>query len=259
VGFISLEMSEEQLTARSVAIDTNFHLKQLVLKGFEKPEYFNRYTEHQERMNQYPFYIDDSGKTDIADVVISAKTMKRKHGIKLLIIDYLQLMTDSKTKGNRETEISNISRRLKRLAKELDIPVIALSQLSRAVETRGASKRPMLSDLRESGSIEQDADMVQFLYRPEYYKIEMDVDDYDECFHDAISKGANAEVIVAKYRGGSLSTILLKWVGDKTKFVDVTCERDMNSISNIDDEYIAPDLPMISPSEAFGEDNGVAF
>lgn len=253
VGFISLEMSEEQLTARSVAIDTNFHLKQLVLKGFEKPEYFNRYTEHQERMSQYPFYIDDSGKTDIADVVISAKTMKRKHGIKLLIIDYLQLMTDAKTKGNRETEISNISRRLKRLAKELDIPVIALSQLSRAVETRGASKRPMLSDLRESGSIEQDADMVQFLYRPDYYNIDMDVDQYDECFHDAISKGANAEVIVAKYRGGSLSTILLRWVGDKTKFVDVTCETDMKSIKNIDDEYNHNELPTISPFEAFGD------
>ena len=259
VGFISLEMSEEQLTARSVAIDTNFHLKQLVLKGFEKPEYFNTYTEHQGRMEKYPFHIDDSGKTDIADVVIAAKTMKRKHGIKVLIVDYLQLMTDAKVKGNRETEISNISRRLKRLAKELDIPVIALSQLSRAVETRGSSKRPMLSDLRESGSIEQDADMVQFLYRPEYYKIEMDVDDYDEAAHDSISKGANAEVIIAKYRGGSLSTILLKWVGDKTKFVDVTCDNDMKSIKNIDDNYSPADLPMISPSEAFGEDNGVAF
>lgn len=264
VGFISLEMSIEQLTARLVAIDTNFHLNQLLKTGFEKKEYFATYTHHQERMNKYPIYVDDSGKKDLSDIVIKAKTMVRKHGIKLLIIDYLQLMEDSGTKGNRESEISKISRRLKALAKELNIPVIALSQLSRSVETRGSSKRPMLSDLRESGAIEQDADIVQFLYRPEYYKIDIDVDDYEPAMQSLINAGADSEVIFAKYRGGSTNTTMLKWIGDKTKFVDVECSEDMREEL---EEYEEPKaLPKPTANEAFGsvdevknDDNGIDF
>lgn len=249
VGFISLEMSIEQLTARAVAIDTNFHLKQLLKTGFYKLEYFTTFLAHQERMNDYPFYIDDSGKTDINDIVITAKLWVRKFGIKLLIIDYIQLMTDRSVKGNREGEISSISRRLKRLAKELNIPVIALSQLSRAVETRGASKRPLLSDLRDSGAIEQDADIVQFIYRPEYYKIEMDPSDYNGELSDLVSRGANTEIIIAKYRGGSTNTTLLQWIGDKTKFKDVDDEQDVVSYIDATNE-----LPKINPGEAFEVD-----
>lgn len=228
VGMISLEMSIQQLTARAVAIDTNFHLTQLLTKGFACLEYFVNYTHHQERMNNYPFYIDDSGKTDINDIVIQAKMWVRKNDIKLLIIDYLQLMSDRTVKGNREGEISSISRRLKRLAKELNIPIIAISQLSRGVESR-PNKRPVLSDLRESGAIEQDADIVQFLYRPEYYKIEINEDDYDSSMQSLITQGANSEVIFAKYRGGSTNTTMLKWVASKTKFIDVECSEDMQN------------------------------
>ena len=261
VGMISLEMSIEQLTARTVAIDTDFHLKQLLKNGFEHKEYFATYSQHQERMNDYPFYIDDSGKTDINDVIIKAKTWVRKYDIKLLIIDYIQLMNDRSVKGNREGEISSISRRLKRLAKELNIPIIALSQLSRAVETRGPSKRPMLSDLRESGAIEQDADIVQFLYRPEYYKIDIEIDDYDVSQHPLIDAGANSEVIFAKYRGGSTNTTMLKWIGDKTKFIDV--EDPMDNVTSLE-VYEDKALPMVSPADAFDvmikeEDNGIAF
>lgn len=249
VGMISLEMSMQQLTARAVAIDTSFHLKQLLKTGFEKGEYFTTYSRHQDRMNHYPFYVDDSGKSDIADVVIKAKMWVRKYDIKVLIIDYMQLMTDRTVKGNREGEISSISRRLKRLAKELNIPVIALSQLSRAVETRGTSKRPMLSDLRESGAIEQDADIVQFLYRPEYYKIDIVGEDYELDMQELIDAGANSEIIFAKYRGGSTNTTMLKWDGSKTKFLDVECPDDM--MQHDEDEVKA--LPTVNPSDAFEE------
>jgi replicative DNA helicase len=238
VGFISLEMSLHQLVSRVVAIDTDFHLGQLLKTGFEHVKYFVSYDEHAKRMKKYPLYIDDSGNNDITDVVLQAKLWVRKYGIKMLIVDYLQLMGDKSIKGNRESEISSISRRLKKLAKELDIPVIALSQLSRAVETRGGSKRPFLSDLRESGSIEQDADIVEFIYRPDYYKREMLEDEYDSKFHkECIRKGANTEIIIAKYRGGSLGTPLLKWVGDKTKFIDVD---DDNDTVNYIDNYVEP-------------------
>lgn len=260
VGFISMEMSIEQLTARAVAIDTSFHLKQLLKSGFEHNEYFQTYKQHQERMSDYPFYVDDSGKTDINDVVITAKLWKRKYDIKLLIIDYVQLITDKNVKGNREAEVSSISRRLKRLAKELNIPVIALSQLSRAVETRGSSKRPMLSDLRDSGAIEQDADIVQFLYRPEYYKIDIEVDEYDSSLHPLLDAGANSEIIFGKYRGGSIGTTLLKWIGDKTKFVDVM---DNNERTEYIDHNNAIELPKVNPSDAFesneDENNGIDF
>lgn len=224
VGFISLEMSVHQLTARAVAIDSDLHLNMLLKIGFKKKKYFEAYENHQERMKNYPFYLDDSGSGDVADVVMIAKQWKRMHGIELLIIDYLQLMGNRASKGNRENEISSISRRLKMLAKELEIPIIVLSQLSRAVETRGGSKRPVPSDLRESGAIEQDADIIEFIYRPEHYgkEFRINADDYEQQRHkDLIALGADTEIIFAKYRGGAVGTTMLQWVGDKTRFKDV--------------------------------------
>lgn len=253
VGFVSLEMSMHQLSARVVAIDTDFHLSQLLKTGFEHTKYFNRYDEHVDRMKDYKLFIDDSGNNDITDVVLIAKLWKRMYDIKLLVVDYLQLMSDKSVKGNREQEISSISRRLKKLAKELEIPVIALSQLSRSVETRGGSKRPLLSDLRESGSIEQDADIVEFIYRPEYYGLEMLEDDYEDIKHkEAIRQGANTEIIIAKYRGGSTGVPLLRWVGDKTKFVDVG---DVNDTV----DYISNSINPVSPAEAFGDNEKTVF
>ena len=219
VGFISLEMSYQQLLSRIVAIDTNFHLKQLLKTGFEKPEYFDRLIKHSERIGNYPVFIDDGTASDISDIILKARTWKRQHDIKLLVVDYLQLVSDTTKKNNRENEVSSVSRKLKLLAKELKIPVIVLSQLSRAVETRGSGKRPLLSDLRESGSIEQDADIVEFIYRPGYYNIEVEGNPE---FDDMVHQGADTEIIFAKYRAGGVGTSYLKWVGDKTKFIDPT-------------------------------------
>lgn len=250
VGFISLEMSMYQLTARIVAIESSFHLGQLVKTGFEKTEYFTTYSAYENRLKNYPIYIDDSGTSDISHVVLKAKQWKRKHDIKVLVVDYLQLMSDRHIKGNRESEINSISRRLKLLAKELNIPIVALSQLSRAVETRGSSKRPLLSDLRDSGAIEQDADVVSFIYRPEYYNIQINESDYDDQKHKrAIALGANTEIIFAKYRAGSLGTAMLKWVGDKTKFLDPLDEKE--TLDYIDNS----NLPKIDPNAAFGSIN----
>jgi replicative DNA helicase len=172
----------------------------------------------------------------------------------LIVVDYLQLMTagaSSKT-GNREQEISTISRNLKALAKELNIPVIALSQLSRAVETRGGTKRPMLSDLRESGAIEQDADIVSFIYRPEYYNI----DEWDD--DERTPSEGQAEFIVAKHRNGGLDNIRLKFVGHLGKFEDLDSfdsPFEFQSKMNPNDAAIDPaNLP--SPDAAFGDFDG---
>jgi replicative DNA helicase len=159
-------------------------------------------------------YIDDTPSLSIFDLRAKARRLSSQFGIKIIFIDYLQLMTTGSSKsGNREQEISTISRNLKALAKELNIPVIALSQLSRAVESRpGNQKRPLLSDLRESGAIEQDADIVSFIYRPEYYKLETWDDD-----EQSPTQG-QAEIIVAKHRNGGLENIRLKFVGNLGKF-----------------------------------------
>lgn len=245
VGVFSLEMSMKQLTARIVAIDTDFHLKQLLKSGFEKAHYFKNYARHAERMQAYPLVVDDSGISDITEIVIMAKAWKRAYGIKFLVIDYLQLMRDREIKGNREAEISNISRRLKLLAKELQLPILLLSQLSREVEKRGGTKRPVLSDLRDSGAIEQDADIVEFIYRPDYYGIDIVSQDYeDENCQRCVEKGGNSEIIYAKFRAGSVGTAILKWVGDKTKFVDV--EDDNDTVNYIDQK-----LPTITTAQAF--------
>ena len=160
-------------------------------------------------------FIDDTPAINIFELRAKARRLKMQHDIQMIIIDYLQLMSgtvDSK-QGNREQEISNISRALKSIAKELDIPVIALSQLNRSVETRGGDKRPQLSDLRESGAIEQDADMVIFIYRPEYYKISQDA--------EGNSTAGMAEIMVAKHRNGALANVPVKFIDRFAKFAEM--------------------------------------
>ena len=158
-------------------------------------------------------YIDDTPSLSIFELRAKCRRLKQQFNIDMVVIDYLQLMhAGQDMKGNRVEEISLISRSLKSLAKELRIPVIALSQLSRAVEQRGGTKKPVLSDLRESGAIEQDADMVLFIYRPEYYKLDED--------ESGNSTAGMAEISIAKHRNGSLADIPLQFIGKFAKFTD---------------------------------------
>jgi replicative DNA helicase len=171
--------------------------------------------------------IDDTPALTVFELRAKCRRLKAQHDIDMVIIDYLQLMSGSgDAKGNREQEISAISRSLKALAKELEIPVIALSQLSRAVETRGGSKKPILSDLRESGAIEQDADMVMFIYRPEYYKIEVD--------EDGNSTAGIAEICIAKHRNGALKDVPLRFIDKFAKFADLHTDGDGEAYSGFD-------------------------
>jgi len=211
-GIISLEMSAIQLVARLVCGDSSFHLKQLLNTGFEKDQYFTTFSQVSGRMKKYPIFFNDSSTIDIMELMMQARRWKSQHNLKFLIVDYLQLISDRTKKNNREQEVASITRKLKSLAKELDIPVIALAQLGRDVEKRGGSKRPKLSDLRESGSIEQDADIVSFLYRPEYYGLEVE--------EDILNKNCNSELIIEKFRNGGLGEIPLFWQGSKVRFYD---------------------------------------
>ena len=190
--------------------------------------------------------MDDSRSLSIFDLRAKARRLSRQHGIKLIVVDYLQLMTAGTTNktGNREQEISTISRNLKALAKELNTPVIALSQLSRAVETRGGTKRPQLSDLRESGAIEQDADIVSFIYRPEYYGI----DEWDD--EDRSPSDGQAEFIVAKHRNGGLDNIKLKFIAHLGKFENIA---DFDSSSEFQSKMNSVNKNKFSnPDDAFG-------
>ena len=214
VAFFSLEMSSIQLVQRMISSETGIPSDKL-RKGTLDNSEWHKLVSMTGKLSQAPVFIDDTPSLSIFDLRSKCRRLKSMHKIELIVIDYLQLMraeTDSKN-GNREQEISNISRSLKAIAKELDVPIIALSQLSRAVETRGGSKRPQLSDLRESGAIEQDADMVMFIYRPEYYGME-----YDE--ENNSTKGI-AEIIISKHRNGALDSIKLKFVNQLAKFVDL--------------------------------------
>lgn len=172
-------------------------------------------------LSKAPLYIDDTPGLSIYEFRSKARKQVRQNGVKMIIIDYLQLMTGPvELRGMREQEVSNISRSLKGIAKELNIPIIALSQLSRAVETRGGNKRPQLSDLRESGAIEQDADIVMFIHRPEYYGMSDD---------DVANKGL-AEIIIAKHRNGSTEDVRMKFRASEAKFVDAD-DADFGEIS----------------------------
>ena len=216
VAFFSLEMSSVQLITRLISAETGLSSEKLRTGKLADHEWKQLNVKVGD-LEKAPLFIDDTPALSIFDLRAKARRLASQHGIKLIVVDYLQLMTagSSNKAGNREQEISTISRNLKSLAKELDIPVIALSQLSRAVETRGGTKRPQLSDLRESGAIEQDADIVSFIYRPEYYGIE----EWDD--EDHTPSAGQAEFIVAKHRNGGLDNIRMKFVGNLGKFEDL--------------------------------------
>lgn len=215
VAIFSLEMSSLQLVKRLISSETEL-AQDKILKGNLDNHEFVQLNERIKKLSTAPLFIDDTPALSIFELRAKARRLKENQKIELIIIDYLQLMSGHSTDGkgvNREQEISTISRGLKSLAKELQVPIIALSQLSRNVENRpGGSKRPQLSDLRESGAIEQDADMVMFIYRPEYYGLEVDE-------KNRPTRGL-AEVIIAKNRHGALETVDLRFVGQFAKFVD---------------------------------------
>ena len=215
VAFFSLEMSSIQLVNRLISAEAELESDKL-RKGNLAPHEWAQLHAKIGKLTNAPIFIDDTPALSILELRAKARRLKAQHDVQMIVIDYLQLMSgDSggKGSGNREQEIANISRSLKQLAKELNVPVVALSQLSRAVETRGGDKKPQLSDLRESGSIEQDADMVMFIYRPEYYGITQ-----DEAGNSVTGMG---ELIIAKNRAGSLDTVQLRFIGKYTKYCDL--------------------------------------
>ncbi|MCB0496930.1 MAG: replicative DNA helicase [Cyclobacteriaceae bacterium] len=213
VAIFSLEMSSVQLVNRLISAESELESEK-IKKGNLAEYEWQQLLHKTEKISKAPIFIDDTPALTILELRAKCRRLKSQHDVQLIIIDYLQLMSaDSRSGGNREQEIASISRALKGLAKELNVPVIALSQLSRAVETRGGDKRPQLSDLRESGSIEQDADMVMFLYRPEYYGLNEDA--------EGMPTTGMGEVIIAKHRNGSLDNVKLKFIGKFTKFTDM--------------------------------------
>ncbi|MBS7563350.1 replicative DNA helicase [Mucilaginibacter sp. Bleaf8] len=221
VVVFSLEMSSVQLVNRLISGEAEIEQEKIRKGKMEEWEWQQLHSKIG-RLEQAPIIIDDTPGLNIFEFRAKCRRLKSQYDIQMIIIDYLQLMsgkTDGKGGGNREQEIGSISRSLKTVAKELNVPVIALSQLSRAVENRpGGSKKPMLSDLRESGSIEQDADMVLFLYRPEYYGLEYDEDNNP-------TKGVG-EVIIAKHRNGETGTVRLRFIGKYVKFADLEQNMD---------------------------------
>jgi replicative DNA helicase len=212
IAFFSLEMGSIELVNRLISGEAEIEgekIKKGKLEGHEWTQLNTRVG----RLSQAPFFIDDTPQLTLFELRAKCRRLKAQHDIQMIIIDYLQLMSGGADNGNgnREQVIANISRGLKALAKELSVPVIALSQLSRAVETRGGDKRPQLSDLRESGSIEQDADMVMFIYRPEYYKLTEET---------GLPPGT-AQIIIAKHRNGQTGDVNLKFVNKFAKFVNM--------------------------------------
>uniref|UniRef100_UPI004047C20F replicative DNA helicase n=1 Tax=Polaribacter sp. TaxID=1920175 RepID=UPI004047C20F len=247
VALFSLEMSSVQLITRMISSETGLTSEKLRKGNLEAHEW-EQLNVKVKKLSDAPIYIDDTPSLSIFDLRAKARRLVSQHGVKIIIIDYLQLMTaggSGKGGGNREQEISTISRNLKALAKELSVPVIALSQLSRAVETRGGSKRPLLSDLRESGAIEQDADIVSFIFRPEYYGVtEWDDDEHTSC-------EGQGEFIVAKHRNGGLENIRLKFTGHLAKFSDLDdgFSSEFQSKMNVTPDQFS------SPKDAFGSDD----
>ncbi len=209
VAIFSLEMAKEQLAFRMLCSEAMVNSND-IRKGFIRKDDWHKLTSAASKLAESPIFIDDSSGMTVLEMRAKARRLKAEHGLSMIIVDYLQLMRGRGNAERREQEISEISRSLKGLAKELRVPVIALSQLNRGVETRGGSKKPTLADLRESGAIEQDADVIIFLYRDEVYNKEM---------QDNKNK---AEIIVAKQRNGPTDTVPLTFLAHCTRFTDYT-------------------------------------
>lgn len=214
IAVFSLEMSSEQLVNRLISAESEINAGKLRKGDLANHEWVQLHSKIK-GLSKSPIFIDDTPAITIFELRAKARRLVKKHDIRIIIVDYLQLMSSGGKGGNREQEISMISRSLKTIAKELSIPIIALSQVNRSLEQRSGigSKRPMLSDLRESGAIEQDADIVTFIYRPEYYKIH-EWENGDNCL-------GQAEIIIAKHRNGGLDNFRLKFRSEYAKFTSL--------------------------------------
>lgn len=227
VGFFSLEMSAEQLATRIIAEQSGV-ASYKIRRGEIQEHEFTRIADAAREMERVPFYIDQTGGISIAQLTARARRLKRQKGLDMLVVDYLQLLSGSSKKGdNRVQELTEITTGLKALAKELAVPVIALSQLSRQVEQRD-DKRPQLSDLRESGSIEQDADVVIFVYREEYYlknkEPKMGTEEYFKWQTEMEQVHGRAEVIIGKQRHGPTGTVPVQFEAELTRFSNLARE-----------------------------------
>jgi len=254
IAIFSLEMSSLQLASRLISMEAEIPGSKLRNGQLEEYEWQQLHSAI-ERISEAPIFIDDSPGINIFELRAKCRRLKMQHDIQLIIIDYLQLMSgggETNKGGNREQEVSAISRALKGLAKELGVPVIALSQLSRAVEVRGGTKRPQLSDLRESGSIEQDADMVSFIYRPEYYQITED--------EEGNSLKGVAEIILAKHRHGALDTVRLRFTDQFARFSNLD---DLNFDDLPGDTFEKPFAPanmnVITRPSRMNDDEDIPF
>jgi replicative DNA helicase len=206
-------MSATQLMMRLVVAETGLKSSD-IRSGRLTPEQWRHLEVKSKPLGNAPIFIDDTPALSVFEFRSKARRLKLTNDIKIIIIDYLQLMTGPQdSKGNREQEVAFISRTLKAIAKELNVPIIALSQLNRTTESRGGSKRPQLSDLRESGAIEQDADIVAFIHRPEYYGMTVT--------EEGVPTAGMAEIIVAKHRNGAVDTINLRFLNDQARFADM--------------------------------------
>ena len=250
VAFFSLEMSSVQLVKRLIVSETGLSSEKI--RGGKKLEQYEleQLKDRLIKLSNAPLYVDETPSLSIYEFRSKARKLVTGSNVKLIIIDYLQLMTGPpELRAMREQEVSNISRSLKAIAKELNVPIVALSQLSRAVETRGGAKRPQLSDLRESGAIEQDADLVLFIHRPDYYGLE-----------DETMRGL-AEIIIAKHRNGEVCDVKMRFRREEAKFVDANdMDNMMVDLMNSQQQYTAskmnqPDDTMYSNNTSEFENN----
>lgn len=232
VAFFSLEMSGVQLINRLLVAETGLSGDKIKTGKLENYEW-EQLEYKLKDLSEAPIFIDDTPAISIFELRAKCRRLKMQHDIQLIVIDYLQLMSGSSDSGSREQEVSMISRGLKAIAKELDVPIIALSQLNRSVEMRSGDKRPQLSDLRESGAIEQDADIVLFIHRPERYGLTED--------EEGNSTKGLAEIIIAKHRNGAVCDVQLRFIGEQARFADMEDDR------------------LESLSSDFGETGGVTF
>lgn len=247
VAVFSLEMSSTQLVTRLMAAEAEIDAVKLKKGTLSKAEW-DKLLAASGKLEKAPLFIDDTPALSIFELRAKCRRLKDNYNIELIVIDYLQLMTGSGDKFNREQEISTISRSLKALAKELNVPIITLSQLNRSVETRGGSKKPQLSDLRESGAIEQDADMVCFIYRPEYYGLDKANQTIEENY---------AELIIAKHRNGGLEDVKMHFIKRFAKFTNYIEDFNERAALIGNPEQSLPNAGM-QPNEKF-ESTGITI